>query len=222
MHDNEFNKILASLLETTNYYDFMQGCESIINCDILNGEQEREIMRVFDIKQKENELDAQIRKEAMEIIMNMTYHEFVESLQFNSLPQFVRACIYDTDYVNMFRDTNHLQGLQRAYIHREQLSHTECDTFIANHVLSFQEACDYDLRVKSMEIILGMDQEEFTEALKTDTLPRFVRAKTGDPDYIFLYREFSGSGGYDYAYWNRMKLRTMEYDHFKDICGINK
>ena len=222
MHDNEFNKILASLLETTNYYDFMQGCESIINCDILNGEQEREIMRVFDIKQKENELDAQIRKEAMEIIMNMTYHEFVESLQFNSLPPFVRACIYDTDYVYMFRDTNHLQGLQRAYIHREQLSHTECDTFIANHVLSFQEACDYDLRVKSMEIILGMDQEEFTEALKTDTLPRFVRAKTGDPDYIFLYREFSGSGGYDYAYWNRMKLRTMEYDHFKDICGINK
>jgi hypothetical protein len=200
------------------YEDFMDKIQSLDL--VLTEEQEKRFMELCETKKNENESDTEIRKEAMEIIMNMSYEEFVESLQFNSLPPFVRACKYDTDYVYMFRDTNHLQGLQRAYVHRGQLSQTERDTFIANHVLSFEEACDYDLREKNMKIILGMGQEEFTEALNTDTLPRFVRAKTRDPDYIFLYSEFSGSGGYDYAYWNRMKLRTMEYDQFKDICGI--
>jgi hypothetical protein len=47
-----------------------------------------------------------------------------------------------------------------------------------------------------------------------------VRAKVGDPDYVFLYREFSAAHGYEYAFWNRLRLRTLEVDHFKGICGI--
>ena len=218
MNDIEFNRLLMALLDV-NFHDFMQSIE-FINWGILNGDQEREFMALCETRKQQNDRDAYVRKMEMEGIYNMSYDEFIEALQYNSLPTFVRACQYDTDFVTMYRDTNHPQGLQRAYIHRMQLAQTERDTFIANHVLSFQEAMDFDLREKSMEHIGELTEPQFTEALNTDTLPTFVRAKVGDPDYVFLYTEFNAPDRYKCAFGNRLRLRTMEIEQFKEIYGI--
>lgn len=218
MNANDFENLLMELTQNS-YYDFRKSVESI-DLDVLTKDQEIILLTLCETKKNDNEEDAVVRKAAMEIILGMSDQEFFESLELNSLPPFIRACEYDTDYVHIFRDSNHPQGLQRAFIHREQLSQTERDIFIANHVLTIEEAMDFDLRQKSMEIIRDMTEEEFKEALINNTLPTFVRAKVRDPDYIHLYRDISAEHGFNYAYWNRMRLRTIEIDHFKNIHGI--
>jgi hypothetical protein len=198
-----------------NYHDFIQSIE-FINFDILNGDQEREIMTLCETRKQQNVRNALRRKIEMDGIRGMSYDEFIEALQYNSLPTFDRACRFDDDFVTMYRDTNHPQGLQRAYIHREQLAQTERDTFIATHILSIEDAAEYENRKECMDIILELTEPQFTEALNTDTLPGFVRAKVGDPDYT----EFNAPDGYKCAFGNRLRLRTMEIEQFKEIYGI--
>jgi len=219
MNATEFESLIMKIYLLSSFSDFIELLESI-DFDYLNEEQERRLAEVCEIKKNENERDAEVRKVEMEAIMDMSFDQFEQAIDFNSLPPFVRACRFDDDYIPVFRDTNHSQGLVRAYAHRSELAQTERDTFIANHILSIEDAAEYENRKQCMDIILELTEPQFTGALKTDTLPRFVRAKVRDPDYVFLYREFSGAHGYEYAFWNRQKLRTLELDHFKRICGI--
>jgi len=219
MNATEFESLIMKISLLSSFSDFIELLESI-DFNVLNEEQERRLTEVCEIKKNENERDAEVRKEAMKTIMEMSFDQFDQVIHFNSLPPFVRACRFDDDYLPVFRDTNHSQGLVRAYAHRSELVQTERDTFIANHILSIKDAAEYENRKQCMDIILELTEPQFTGALKTETLPRFVRAKVGDPDYVFLYREFSGAHGYEYAFWNKQKLRTLELDHFKRICGI--
>ena len=219
MNATEFESLIMEITLLNSYSDFIEKLESI-DLNLLNEEQERRLTEVCEIKKNENEHNAQNRRDAMRIIMDMSFDQFDQAIQFNILPPFVRACRFDYDYNPVFRDTNHSQGLVRAYAQRFELVQTERDTFIANHILSIEDAAEYENRKQCMDIILKMTEEDFTEALNTDTLPGFVRAKVGDPDYVFLYREFSAAHGYEYAFWNRLRLRTLEVDHFKGICGI--
>jgi hypothetical protein len=219
MNATEFERLLMKISLLSSFSDFIELLESI-DFNYLNEEQERRLAEVCEIKQNENALNAQVRKDAMEAIMDMSFAQFEHAIDFNSLPPFVRASIFDDDYIHIFRDTNHSQGLLRAYTHRCELVRTERDAFIANHILSIEDAAEYENRKECMDIILELTEPQFTEALKTDSLPTFVRAKVRDPDYVFLYREFSGADGYEYAFWNRQKLRTQEVEQFKQICGI--
>lgn len=220
MNATEFEELLMTMTLLNCYYDFMEKLMSL-DMNEFTDEQNEKLKKMCETRKNENDKDKEVRQDAMKMIMSMSYEQFEQAIQFNILPPFVRACRYDDDFVNIFRDTNHQQGMERAYIHRAQLVQTERNTFIANNILSIEEADEYEKRQQNMEIIFNMNEEEFEEALKNDLLPAFVRAKVGDPDYVFLYREHSAQQGYEYAFWNRQKLRTVEIEHFKRICGIN-
>ena len=219
MESSAFESLIMEITLLNSFSDFIEKIESI-DLNLLDEEQERRLREVCEIKKNENDHNSQGRRDAMRIIMDMSFDQFEQAIQFNILPPFVRACRYDEDYVYIFRDTNHSHGIKRAYSHRAELAQTERDTFIANHILSFEDAAEYDKRQQNMDIILNMTEEQFTEALMNNTLPTFVRAKVGDPDYVFLYRDISAPHGYEYAFWNKQKLRTQETEHFKRICGI--
>jgi len=158
------------------------------------------------------------RNTVMEQIMIMGPEEFNFKLQNGLLPFFVRANENDSDFQLLYRDTNHPIGPERAYVHREQLRSTTESVFILNNLYTFDEKKIYDDRQICMEKIFSMDEPEFIECLKSNTLPVFELSESKDPDYQPLYREFSANHGDDWAWWNRGQLRSISRDDFIRMC----
>jgi hypothetical protein len=171
-------------------------------------------------KLSEKKTNMTIRQDAIKEIMDMDITQFIECLNFDWLPKFPLAQPGDDDFKIMFRDTNYPHGNERAYHHRIQLSQTSREVFIMNNVLPHEKVELCLNRNEKMNTILNMSEHEFIEAIKNNTIPNFVRATFEDPDFVFLYREYSAPHGYELASWNRERLRTMELDHFKKYFKI--
>ena len=77
----------------------------------------------------------------------------------------------------------------------------------------------YNQRKAALEYIFSLNEEDFEKMLKTNTIPVFVPAEEGDPDWELQLRDFSASPGLDWAWWNRYRLKTMSVEIFLDIVG---
>ena len=212
MNTTEFETMLFEFAEL-DYYEFsIKIC--LVDLNDLNDEQEEKLRKLFESKIRINEEDKNTRLKCMEEIEKMTAYEFIDKLMHGGLPEFKIASKFDTDY-KLFRDDNNENGYNRAYCHRMELSQMTRETFMCNNILSYQEQMIYYERKDAMNKIINMSEEDFKNALENDNLPKFIRSKPGDLDFIQIYRSISAIHGYASAFWNRIQLLTIEADDLK-------
>ena len=210
--ENMVNKMISS-----NYSSFCDILYSI-NLNTLSEEQEKKIFDLFSDALGEDartrEEDYKVRQIAMKHIMELDFETFQERMENKWMPAFIRSKRGDNDYVSISRDDNQVRGWQRAYSHRGNLLFTEYEDFVAENVLTDCKYMEYATRKNAMKIISDYTEEEFAVAILENTVPTFVRAVRGDPDYILLLRDISASPGNEWLYWNRSRLRTTELEDF--------
>ena len=155
------------------------------------------------------------RQIAMATILSMNESTFFEELYSDRLPPFICANQFDPDYSN----SPPQRISSDLYETRESLRYYSRELFIAR-TLSDISYANYTTRKHAIYRIMEMEMDEFITGLNTGTLPEFVPAVYGDPDYCRLYRTPAFSNRDDFAYLVRCRLRTMSVHDFKTYINI--
>jgi hypothetical protein len=157
------------------------------------------------------------RQIAMATILSMDETAFFEQLYDDRLPPFIRANRFDPDYT----DGKPEQISSDLYTKRESLRYYSREMFIAR-TLNDVSYANYKTRKEAMHQIAEMEMDEFLTGLNEGTLPKYIPATYGDPDYCMLYRTPTFSNRNEFAYSIRGRLCTMSIDEFKTFISIDE
>lgn len=157
------------------------------------------------------------RQIAMATILNMDETDFFEQLYDDRLPPFIRANRFDPDYLHCEPE----QISSDLYMKRESLRYYSREMFIAR-TLNDVSYANYKTRKEAVHQIQEMEMDEFLTGLNEGTLPEFIPATYGDPDYCMLYRTPTFSNRNEFAYSIRGRLCTMTIDEFKTFISIDE
>jgi len=153
------------------------------------------------------------RAVSMQQIHFMKKEEFLDCLYNNRLPYFVRACYFDSDYKNDSINS------KDAYNCRHMLRYMSREDFLIE-CMSDKKYNDYLSRELAIFNICSMSREDFLKQLNNNSLPEFVRAEEGDPDYQVLYTSYSCNSAQDWLDMHRIRLKTTSYQEFIEMSWV--
>jgi hypothetical protein len=158
------------------------------------------------------------RNNIMDKILTLDVCDFIICIQFNDsfFDSFDRAVPGESDYCKDFKPSfDKCDTQDKLYEFRHELRFISFDDFFANHMLSLERHKNYYLRKAALKFILSMSKEEFENMIKTNTMPVFVPAAVGDPDYKKgICAAFFKSCSLDKLYILRGELRFISCHDF--------